>query len=196
VKKLLLLLLILIPTTAFAEQMLQGGVVQQVDVDEARDAAFANLARIIDTTQYGKIDPDKALNLKARLQHQTCQPNRRLTFFGNGSYGVIYFGEQVGYYYNPQGRLFKLELLNSPATPASFARFPVKGATYLFPSGTLESTRLTPLFARDYNFNPDGSLKFYCLQNTCYRPNGTVAQIRDISTNCTQTDARIIRPAK
>jgi hypothetical protein len=187
-KNLLLLLLFLVPL-AYAEQILQGSVVQQVQVDEARNAAFQNLPKQIDLSKYAQIDPDREANLRAQLEHKTCLPNRRLTFFGNGSYGVVYFGKKEGFYYNPQGRLYKVERFSVPATPESFASFPVRGAAYLVPQGVLETTRYTPAFAKDYSFNPDGSLKYYCVQTFCFNADGSVGQVRDISTNCGQPES-------
>jgi hypothetical protein len=190
-KKLFLLLLLCVPAMAFGQQMLQGGVVQQVKVDQARNAAFQAVPNRINTSAFYSTDPDFMLHAQAKARGQSCLPDSRLTFFNDGGYTSISFGGSVMYYYTAQGNLFALEILSSPATPESYSTFPMRGAKYLYPSGVLLSTRFTPIFAEDYSFNLNGSLQSYCLQNVCYKPNGTILTIRKKAINCLQVEAQI-----
>ena len=194
-KKLLLFILFLIPGACIAQEiMLQGGVVEKIKVDQARQVAFENLPLQVNTSDYPPLDPDRVINLQAKVQHQICLPDRRVDTLSDGVYRIAFFGNFYGIYYNPDGSSLKIDILTKPFVPNPYMmpnRYPIRRAQYRYPSGKLLNTGISVSPTEDYYFHPTGQLDFYCLGNACYSANGALRAYRTTHEVCTQTEVQI-----
>ncbi len=186
-KKWVLIFILSISGSSYAQGLILEGKVSKIEVDSARSTAFYNLPFQIDATRYARLDPGMTQNLQAKVQRIGCLPDRRLSFFDNGSYSVSYFGQHEMLYYLPNGVLQKIEVMDKPSVPDPFdtpGHFPLRGAQYSAQNGALLRTTYRT-GVKDFVFNPDQTVNTYCIGQNCYAPNGQFGYSRKFESACT-----------
>lgn len=90
---------------------IKGGV--SYTVETARQISFADVSKNIDIKQYKNYLHDEYFckNMEAKTHHKNKFKNRSVTFFSDGTYGVVYKSNRNrGYYYDGKGDLEFIEI--------------------------------------------------------------------------------------
>ena len=149
----------------------KGGVTYTVET--ARKEAFADVEYTLPKSiiEANKVDPNYQENMKAKAKGKNRLKYRRLVFFDDDSYGVIYNNNRhYAFYYSLNGVLEAID-------KSELSYYPVKNYGYNI-NGDLESISLHVSSNESYKFNVDGTLDSYWIYDKCYDVNGRVVAKR------------------
>ena len=169
-KKVIYAILVMILSMPLCGYTVKGGVTYTVET--ARKEAFADVEYTLPKSIINahKTDPNYKENMKAKANGVNRLKDRRLVFFDDGTYGVIYYDNPNYAYYYENG---KLEAIDKNV--GTF--FPIK--TYRFiKNGELEQIILNVAPKESYMFELDGRLRSHWIGNKCYDLNGKVVARR------------------
>ena len=143
------------------------------NVNSARKISFNNIQNNIDVNKYKNYfyDIDYKRNINAKLKNKNNLKNRYLTFFSDGSYGVIYKKDKnTGYYYTTNGTLEFIEISYSKTFPKKFVKYNLYG--------TIESISLWVSSKEQFIFNKDKSLQAHWINKNKYNSKGELIDTR------------------
>jgi len=143
------------------------------NLNTARQISFSNIQYKIDVSKYRNYfyDKNKEQNLKAKLRKKNKLKNRYLTFFSDGTYGVIYKNNtSTGYYYNSNGKLKYIEISYSSSFPKKFVKYDNKG--------NIDSVSLWISSKEQFVFSKDKVLQAHWINENKYNENGELIDIR------------------
>lgn len=186
----LLILLLLLGMTSLSVQgatVLQGGVEKTVSIDDARRAALENLEMVMPVSAYARLDSDMMTHFKAKIDKKMCFPDKRITYFSSGVYGVHPYGAVTALYYRSDGQLDKVAKATKPFLrdldkPADY--YPFRLAMYNYPGGQLDFVAVYISKLEAFCFSPTGEMISYCKADVCYDSQMKVIAFREEGKDC------------
>ncbi len=150
---------------------IKGGV--SYTVETARQISFAGVSKNIDIKKYKNYLHDEYFckNMEAKTHHKNKLKNRSVTFFSDGTYGVVYKSNRnKGYYYDGDGYLEFIEISKTKFYPKKYVRYNIQGS--------IDTIVLATTPKEAYIFNKDKKLIAHWIGNNCYNEAGELIKIR------------------
>ena len=168
-KKVVYTVLILFLTLPLCGYTLKGGVT--FTVEQARKEAFDDVQyRLPQSIINAHLkDPNYKENINAKGKGQFDLGDRKIAYFSDGGYGLVYSSNPFyEYYYSPKGNL---EMIGK----RSRLYYPTKSYKYNI-NGKLNSIILYINQNESYVFLPSGMLSAHWVGNKCYDLNGNLVE--------------------
>lgn len=172
-KKLILILTALIISLPSTALMLQGNA--QYNAELAREETFANINYALGPNAFRSYwtDPNHINNYNALNNGIVNIENREMALFSDGSYGVRYIDDPYhNYYYDKQGNLFKIDVLNKP-----YNEYPHKSVAYNR-YGAFKNATFVISKDEQYLYDREKKLMGHWIGNACYDEKGNVLMLR------------------
>lgn len=153
--------------------MLQGNA--QYNAELAREETFSNINYALGPNAFRSYwtDPNYIKNYNSLNNGIVNIENRELALFSDGSYGVRYIDDPYhNYYYDKQGNLFKIDVLNKP-----YNEYPHKSVAYNR-YGAFKNATFVISKDEQYLYDRDKNLIGHWLGNACYDEKGNVLMLR------------------
>ena len=165
-----IMLLISLPTSAL---ILQGNA--EFNAEIAREETFNNIVYTLDPEEFKEhwSDPNHVINYNTLKNGQNRIANRELSLFSDGTYGVRYLSDPYhNYYYDPEGVLFKIDVLNKP-----FNVYPHRSIAYNR-YGSFKNATFVISKTEQYLYDVNKKLLGHWVGNACYDSKGNVLMLR------------------
>ena len=168
-KKILLILIIFLLTVPAMSKTLTGGVVYTVET--AREAAFDGIEYEISMEPFKKYLQDPGFISAAKKEGgrpKVSKRGRRITYFSDGEYGVVYDkNTDLGYQYNQQGQLIYIEIKSGNQYPYIKKKYKSNGVL----AGVIYVVKAHESFV----YKMDGKLAAHWIGNVRYDEQGNIA---------------------
>ena len=166
-KKVIYAILIMVLSVPLSGYTVKGGVTYTVET--ARKEAFADVEYTLPKSiiEANKVDPNYQENKKAKAKGKNEFRDRAITYFDNGSYGIVYKKNRYyEYYYFSDGNIKAIGRRNKLTRPCNSYKYDHTGKLYevVFYVSKTES----------YIFSLTGELKVHWLEKKGYDRFGNI----------------------
>lgn len=164
------ILCLTIPANAL---MLQGNA--EFNAEAAREETFDNVNYDLGPNSFQRYwnDANHYVNYNTLKNGKTKLPDRYLSLFSDGTYGVRYVNDPYhNYYYDEKGELFKVDVLNKP-----FNVYPHRSIAYN-KYGSFKNATFSVSKKEQYLYDSNQKLMGHWVDNACYDGNGNVLMLR------------------
>ena len=172
-KKLLITVLSLFLMLPASALMLQGNA--QFNAELARDEVFNGITLVLPPSSFQShwVDANHSSNYTALQNGETKVADRHLALFSDGTYGLRYSSDPYhNYYYDSEGSLFKVDVLNKP-----FTEYPHHSVAYN-KYGVFKNATFVVSKNEQYLYNVIKELIGHWVDNACYDEKGNVLLLR------------------
>ena len=172
-KKILLTLLFIFLALPASALMLQGNA--EFNAEMAREEVFNNIDYALGPNAFRDYwqDPNYVANYAAASNGKNKLHNRYIALFSDGTYGIRYDNDPFhNYYYDGQGLLFKVDVLNKP-----FNVYPHKSVAYN-KYGAFKNATFVVSKTEQYLYDSNKKLMGHWVGNACYDEKGNVLMLR------------------
>lgn len=172
-KNLLIIIVALFMALPASALILQGNA--EFNAELAREETFNNINYALEPNAFRDYwsDPNYLSNYGALQNGKNKVENRYLALFSDGTYGVRYANDPFhNYYYDSQGALFKVDVLNKP-----FDVYPHRSVAYN-KYGAFKNATFVVSKTEQYLYDAQKKLMGHWVDNACYDEKGNVLMLR------------------
>ena len=172
-KHIIIILFVFVITIPSHALVLQGNA--QFNAEIAKEEVFENIKYSLGPNTFRNfwVDPNYVTNQNALSNGQTRIGNRYIVMFSDGTYGVRYIQDEYhNYYYNQNGELFKVDVLDKP-----FNEYPHTSIAYN-KYGSFKNATFVISKYEQYLYDINQKLMGHWVDDTCYDDNGNVLMHR------------------